>query len=399
MDDGRVAIAGGLTASTSGNWLATDTNVEAFDPTTGIFKLISFANAGVVATGLSGGVSLAGNAFALIGGASDAKIALTPGAALSTALDTKGCVGAGAACSVSKIVARWDIAGGSAQSFTRSDALAFPIAARVHTKDGDRVLVAGGAAVPLPASGDSRKGASILCKVDATGTDCNTDGPTMAAGRARAAVACFEGTDAACTKVLLFGGRQKQASALAEVYDAATNTFTEITVNGTLPAKVHGGQLLPIADGKFLLLGASKDALFLEDADITAGSGIAPLLLTRSADGKTLVATDADLGTFKGADAGKRTLATAVSLADHSALLIGGLDYTLQPVKDALWIGADGKALGRVDLGGPRFGAAAARVGGKGPLAGCVLLAGGFTLQGKDLQPQNHVEVFCPAAP
>jgi len=398
MDDGRVAIAGGLTALISGNWQATVDRIEAFDPSTGLFKANLVSNAGV-ALGLSSGVSLAGNAFALVGGAASAKVALTPGTALSTALDTKGCLGAGTGCSISKIVARWDVKDAVAQAYSRDEALAFPIAARVRTKDGDRLLVAGGALVPLPASGDSRKGGSVLCRMDTAATDCSTAGPTMSTGRARAAVACFEGTDAICTKVLIFGGRQKQASALAEVYDATTNTFSDLTVNGALPAKVHGGQLLPLVNGKFILLGATKDALFLEDADIKAGGGIAPLLLTPSPDGKTLVASDADLGAFKGTDGGRRSLAVAISLADHSALLIGGLDDKLQPVADALWIGSDGKALGRVDLSGARFGGGAGRVGGKGPLAGCVLLAGGFTLQGKELQPQNHVEVFCPAAP
>ena len=398
MDDGRIAIAGGLTALESGNWLATVDRVEIFEPSTGLFKSVSVSNAGV-ALGLSEGISLAGNAFGLIGGSATVKVALTAGTSLSTALDTKGCVGAGAACAVSKIVARWDLKEALAQPVTRDEALAFPIAARVHTKDGDRVLVAGGALVPLPASGDSRKGGSVLCRMDSTGTDCSTAGPTMAAGRARAAVACIEGKEAACTKVLIVGGRQKAASPLAEVYDAATNTFAEMPITGPVPATVHGGKLLPLTDGKLLLVGATKQACFLEDAEATAGSGIEPLLLIPSADAKSYVASAADLSTFGGTDGGKRTLATAVSLVDQSVLLIGGLDDKLAPLSDALWIGADGKALGRIALAGPRLGAGAARVGGKGPVAGCVLLAGGFTLQGSELLPQNHVEAFCPAAP
>jgi hypothetical protein len=53
----------------------------------------------------------------------------------------------------------------------------------------------------------------------------------------------------------------------------------------------------------------------------------------------------------------------------------------------------------KLDLSAPRFGAGAALLGGSGPLAGCVLLAGGFTLQNAILTPQNHAEVFCPGAP
>jgi hypothetical protein len=104
-----------------------------------------------------------------------------------------------------------------------------------------------------------------------------------------------------------------------------------------------------------------------------------------------------DLGAGAGADGGKRLLAAAVQLADGSVLISGGLDASLAPIATALWLSPDGSLRAKIASNIARFGATASRILGKGPLAGCAVLAGGFAL-GTDsaLAPQNQIELFCP---
>ena len=118
-----------------------------------------------------------------------------------------------------------------------------------------------------------------------------------------------------------------------------------------------------------------------------------------SADKTTLTFLSVDLAGFAGTDGGKRSLATAVGLDDGSTMLIGGLGPNNQPLADALVIAGDGVATGRISLDIARFAAGAARISSGGPLKGCVLLAGGLTLDAGKLAALNHVEVYCPPLP
>lgn len=400
LSDGRVALSGGLHVLKDNYWTATTSTLEVFDPKVGLFSQKALSNVGEP-VGLARAVTLTGvNAFALVGGTASAQIALT-GSSLKAALDTRGCSGAGSQCAVSRTVARWSIQEGTAQQFAFLSSLALPVAATVRTKDGDRVLVAGGADLPINPTFDQRKGASVLCKAEASGVDCpDGSGPVMKVGRANAASACIErASDGACTKVLVVGGRKNPTSTLSEIFDAGTSAFLVPQEKGVPVGAVHGGELVPIGSGSFLLVGATTHRLFLEDVDVKTGGGVAPLRVdvNLTTTPPTLTWSTVDLGAFAGNDGGKRALATVASLTDGSVLLIGGLAENLTPLADALIIGPDGKGRGRVSLGSARFGASAARIGGKGPIGGCVLLAGGFAMQGGSLRPQNHVEVFCPA--
>ena len=80
-------------------------------------------------------------------------------------------------------------------------------------------------------------------------------------------------------------------------------------------------------------------------------------------------------------------------------MMIGGLGPNNQPLADALLIGGDGVATARISLDIARFAAGAARISTVGPLKGCVLLAGGLTLDVGKLAALNHVEVYCPPSP
>lgn len=401
LDDGRVAVGGGLTLQGTDSWVATNDRLEVFDPSTGLFHSSELLNV-PPAVGLAEGVTLAGGSFAQVVGTSSARLAFDKGKSLTTSLDTKGCTaGTASACKVSNLVARLDVKLDAAQQISLAAPLAFPVVARVKTAAGERVLVAGGAKVPLPLGGDARTGQAVLCKLDGGQPDCSqaTSQP-MQAGRARAAVACVAG-GSQCSKVLVLGGRKKATLPLAELYDATSDTFTAVQPKGQVPDTLHGGQLLPLADGSWLLVGASKKALFLEDGDVVTGGDLPPLKVTvdASATPPTLTFAPITLATGLTDKDVQRLLPSAVGLNDRSVLLIGGLDPDLQPRGDAILIGPDGTALTKLDLTAPRFAAGAALLGGNGPLAGCVLVAGGFTLQNATLAPQNHAEVFCPAAP
>ncbi len=403
LDDGRVAILGGLGVQDSGYFKAAAEQVEVFDPRQAIFQSRLVGNSGS-AVGLAQAITVTGGAFALSGGATSVKLTLAAGK-LTAQLDTRECTGTGssAGCAVSDQLGRWTVSdaatGSTAQQFALGVPLAFPMIARVMTPEGERMLVAGGSEVPLVANFDKRRGKAMLCKVDAATVDCPQQaGATMKAGRAMAAITCAaRDSSGNCTKVLLIGGRK--SGPLTEVFDGATSQFTAGNDVGAVPKDLHGGTLFATGPSNWLLVGASTKKIFMEDGEATTGGDVAPIRVTLDnlATGPQVIFAAADLGAFAAPDNGKRLLPASVQLVDGSVLVIGGLDEGLKVATDALWIGSDGKARGRLALQYPRFGAAAARLGGKGPLGGCVVLAGGFAFgTGGGLEPQNQVELFCP---
>ncbi len=402
LDDGTggVAIVGGVNALIKGNWTGLNESMEIFDPSTGIFRGATLPGSSIPG-GLFEVATAPGGIFWLTGGSQDLTLDFDAGKTLTAALDGKACIGAGTNCAVTKTVARWNVTANSASQGSLDSNLALPMVARVHGASGDRLLVAGGAQMPIPQTLSSLQAGATLCKFDGANVDCSqSTSNTMSVGRAHAATACLSlATDGGCNKLLIVGGN-RTTPASAEVYDAATDKFSPLKLNGTvIPALLHGGQLIAIGGGNWILLGATQKALFVANDPILSGGDVPPLLITPDAAGTSATVTLADLASFGGTDGGKRLMGTAVGLADGSALLIGGIDDKMQARADAIWFGSDGKAKGRIDLSGPRFGGTAARIGGTGPLGGCVMLAGGFTVSAGKLQAQNNVEVFCPNVP
>jgi hypothetical protein len=221
----------------------------------------------------------------------------------------------------------------------------------------------------------------------------------MAAARANNAVACVErDSSGGCLKVVLIGGNK--SGPRSEVYDATTNTFAAATDSGQVPnGEVHGGKLYAVGPSTFLLVGASSKRLFLEDGALSSGGDMGPYKITVNASVVPAIVSwaPADLGSGAQPDAGRRLMAASTQLADGSVLLIGGLDQALKPLADALWIAPTGALVRRVETQTARFGGSASRIGGKGPLAGCVVLAGGFSVAASGaVEPQNQVEIFCP---
>ncbi|MSP92558.1 MAG: hypothetical protein EXR79_12280 [Myxococcales bacterium] len=403
LGDGRVLLAGGFTALKDGIWTATKDRAELYDPSTGLFRAQPVANAGF-AVGLAESVTLAQSALAVVGGGAGLRFELG-GGKLRAELDAKGCgVGTGAQCVMSKLVARWDLKDakeGRADTFLQAAPLAFPAVGRMKTKDGERLLIAGGAPIPLSKTGSQRTGSAVLCKLDGASVGCSGDVPAMAVPRARAATACIQpNADGTCAKLLLLGGRTGKG-ALAEVFDADAGKFTEPAYKGAKPELLHGGELLRLGGTAWLLAGATKIALWLDGNEVNGvvdaePIGLLRIVVTVAGADVTLEFAPVDLGAFKGADGGQRALTTGVALGDGSAIVIGGLGKDLKPIKDAMVVGADGTVRGRIDLGVARFGGSAVRIPGRGPTGGCVMLTGGFGLVDGVLQPQNHVEVYCP---
>ncbi len=401
MEDGRVVIVGGLTVLTGNFWAASAEQVEVFDPKTATFSARLIKNAGP-AVAMAEAVTLGSNAFALVGGTTSAKVLLSPGK-LTAQLDTASCAAAGGECPVSDSLARWSLApasDGAAQQFALGLPVAFPAAARVMTPAGERLLVAGGTEVPVSAGFDKRRGKAMLCKADASEVTCAESSPAMKAGRANAAVTCV-GVDAGggCTKVALLGGRKSPTSPLTEIYDATANAFVVASDVGAPPQDLHGGRLFKVAPTKYLLVGATSKKIFLEDTELATSGALPPYLITVDAAATPPVLTWAvlDLGAAAGPDGGKRLLPATVQLADGSVMLVGGLDAALAPINSALWIAPEGTLRSLTPANFARFGATATRINGKGPLAGCAVIAGGFSV-GADsaLEPQNQVELFCP---
>lgn len=404
LSTGEVAISGGLSvADKAGNWSATNELVEIFDPSLGLFRspasrVDNFG--GQARVGLATALSLPGRTFGLIGGTAKANIHSVTGG-ISTLLQAESCGGSGASCPASKAVWRVDLDANISAGTQLDTFLAMPIVERVATADGPRILIAGGAALPLPKSGDSRSKEAFLCELGAGVAACISSSAFMNAARANAPTACLKSTPDGCKRLLILAGRASDKAALAEIYDAETDKFIEVAVSGpgTVGA-VHGGHMVKVAPNKLLLLGVTGPAPMLDPAAPKLGGDTLPVMLEidDSGDAPKINATVVELGAFAGKDSGRRALAAAIGLPDGSALHIGGLGPDGKAIADAMRISAEGKVIGRVPLEVARFGASAARIGGLGPLAGCVLVAGGITdSQPTGLQAVNHVEVFCPA--
>ena len=408
LEDGRVALIGGLgVQDKDGFWKAAAEQVEVFDPKGAIFQSRLVGNAGA-AVGMAQAVTVTGGAFAYASGAASIKLGIAAGK-LTAQLDTRECSGAPSTlCSVADQLGRWTVtdaaAGSSAQQFALGLPLAFPMIARVQTPIGERVLVAGGSELPLVANFDKRRGKTQLCKVDAGNVDCPAQaGATMTAGRAMAALTCAQRdtVTGGCLKLLLVGGRKTVGSVLSEIYDASANKFVAAADVGAVPKDLHGGTFYPIGDKAWLLVGATAKKLFMEDNEAANGGDLAALKVTvdipLDPNKQPVVAWTAVDMAAAAPDTGKRLLPATAQLADGSVLVIGGLNEGLKVAADALLLGADGKAKGRLPLKIARFGAAAARIGGTGPFGGCVVLAGGFAVTPDGaLEPQNQVELFCP---
>ena len=409
--DGGVALVGGLTKQQkSGTWIAANYFAEVFDPMAGYFQAASAesevdgvaANSTLVAVGLASAVTDTTHSIVMVGGSLDTNFALDPGKSLSTALDATDCSKPGAVCPVQNQIQRWDLQTASSETASLvTNPGALSVVARVHGKSGDRILVAGGAVPPLPKLVDPRQSQASLCEIgDKLTITCPSSGArSMTVGRANAASACLAATaDGACTQLLLLGGR-KQGNALAEIYDADADTFTALPVKGDATLQLHGGRLHKLVTGKWLLVGASTDAVFLENDQLNLTAALQPPTLVDVTLGATpsIQLTPVDMGAVAGTDGGKRLFATSVSLRDGTVLLVGGIDPSLQAAPDAIRFDGTGKPIQRHTLTTPRIGATSALVGGSTPLGGCAFVSGGFRpAGGGTLTAQNSVEVFCP---
>lgn len=399
MTDGRVAVTGGVTVLTGTApdryWAGTAGStagqlLEVYEPTLGIFsaKQITTDDAPLAL----GSASPTQDGLWLAGGVRSLQISGAPGA-LQLALDARQCQTTSASCAVSRGVARWSVTAGLSQRATLNAPLALPIVHPVLTTSGERLLVAGGASLPIEAF-DPRSGSAVLCASTTSGVDCSTATKNgMQLGRANAAVGCLsKDASGACNKVLILGGlRNPGSGSLAEVFDGATESFAVATVSGG-PASLQGGELKPVSAGKFLLVGASQKRLWLEDTT-PGGADLPPYLVSVTDSGGAVSVT---MTAVTGAS--ERLLPAVAQLADGSVLLMGGLDKNQQVLADAQLIAPDGKAGASIPLTFGRFGATAQRIGGEGPTGGCILLAGGFFADTAGVRPENRVELFCPLA-
>ena len=402
---GEIAISGGLSVTDGkGMWTATNEVVELFDPSRGIFDhparhVDNFGEQARV--GLASALALSGQTFALVGGAAKVRLTLSNGA-LTTGVLGDTCSGAGTECPASKAVWRVDLSSNSASGTTLDSFLSLPSVNEVATKTGSRLLVAGGATLPLPKSGDGRSAEAFLCELAAGKAGCISSSSFMKAARAGAATACISSAAGGCKKLLILGGRKSGAAPLAEVYDAEADSFEDVILEGNPPKIAHGGTLVANGEGALLWLGASSKPLFV---DAPGAKGVADLTamrigVTADEQATTLKFGAIDLDGKVKAGADKRALAVGIGLADGSALLIGGIGTDNKPTADALWIDVAGKVKAKLALEVARFGAGAARMDAKGPLEGCILLAGGMTAAANgSLETVSHVEVFCPGSP
>lgn len=402
LSNGQVAIGGGFSVrQQDGTWAATKDRVEVFDPTIGRFldTALKIDNFGVEArVGMAAAIPWTANAFAQVGGLSKIKLEVVNGK-LESGLVDEACAGGSSACPASKAVWLIDLAKKTSSGTLLSGPVALPIVARVAGPNGTRVLVAGGVELPTPKGGTiPRRGEALLCEVSSGSSSCEDSQSKMAAGRADAASACIETAADGCKKLLVVGGRSNAGAPIAEVYDAGKDEFEKVTINGTPPTFVHGGQLVR-AGTRFYLVGARGQAVFLEAKSVADASPIQPILIDvdDSTTPISLTFGKVDLDGQGGADEGKYAFVAAVGYPSGAAVIAGGLGPKNVVATHALVIGSDGKLAARVPLETPRYGASIASITGSGPLKDCAVLAGGIANENGVAVPVNHVEVFCPA--
>ena len=247
LADGSVAVFGGLTAPTGGKWVATNQQAELFDPLLGYFRSVSGSPA-FTPVGLAMAVTDGAQAIAIVGGSADSSFTLDPGKTLTTTIDATGC--SSAACPVSNLVQRWDLVAETKLELPMVAAPgSLPIVSRVHTKDGDRLLIAGGAKAPISKNLDSRQAIASLCDLsqkDAITCTSNDAAHSPIVQRANAATVCLASiADGTCTSLFILGGRKTTGTDFAEAYDAGTNTFVPVTPKGG--PLLHGGSLVKLA--------------------------------------------------------------------------------------------------------------------------------------------------------
>lgn len=405
LADGRIALHGGVSVPGTGAvWAATSQRVEVFDPKLGRFELPAAEVAGfedAARAGLATATAADGAAFLSAGGSARVVMA-REGNKLRTGLDDGGC-SSPSDCPIGDAVWRVDMASKASTSAQLSTVNALPIVANVMTADGPRLYVGGGAAVPLPKSGDPRAGNAVLCKLDGKTATCDASNALMVAGRANAATICLDTSDVSpqgCRRLLLLGGRSNKAAPLGEIYNANKDAMEAVEIApGLNPEQIHGGLLVRLDDTHALLLGATAAPLFLDPAAVAAPNALAPLLVTidESTSTTRLGFAEAPLSSFGGNDGGKRALAAAVALPSGGAMIAGGVGSNGAILGDAIVFDTTGAAIERLSLETGRYGAALQIIPGTGPFGGCAMLAGGFGAppSGATDVALSHVELYC----
>jgi hypothetical protein len=402
LGDGRVAVAGGLgVRDTQGFWSPASDRVEVFEPATGIFSSFEVANFGVESRfGFATSAALPGQSsgFAFVGGMSKVRLELDAGG-LTTAIASDLCGGQAIGCQASRNVWQVDLSTSLAQGGLLPDFLALPVVAPIGDAADPVVLVAGGARLPLPAAGDSRTATATVCSVGSGGVLCQSAASNMTAARADAAFGCAaRDQSGACSEVLVVGGRKPGGSGpIAEIFDVASGGFVQVSATGDVPTAVHGARIIEAGENLYLL-GGSSEPVLLGNGTVAAAADVAPRLITvdRTTAPPGVAFEAIDMSGAGGADGGQRVLAAAVGFDNGGAMLIGGVTPSDDLADDAILFGPDGAATARIPLERPRLGATAARIGGTGPLGGCVLLVGGLGNVDGELDALSHVEVYCP---
>jgi hypothetical protein len=340
--------------------------------------------------GLASTVPLAKGAFAVVGGTARARFGLD-GGSLVTGVEGQSCQVGAQGCPLSRHVWRVSPGQNQAEGYELASWRALAAVEPVGTPAGLRLLVAGGVD-QVPEGSANRLGDALLCQVESGAVICIDSKAKMVATRARAAHTCLESGTKGCTKVLLLGG-VKAGAILAEIYDAATDSFSVPKVSNA-PASLHGGELVRSGTAWYLV-GASTRAHYLEDRKAPAAADLKPLRVVVDLESEPVSVTVSEVNMNAAGEGGQRLFSTSVILYDGSVLVLGGLDGTGNEAAQALRLGTDGSALAGIPLVQPRFLAGAGTLSG-GPLTGCVLLAGGAARVGGSLSALNHVEVFCP---
>lgn len=385
LDDGRVLLVGGLGREAGGQYFATDETFETFDPVTMTFGKIENVD------GISGQriamhsmVNLGGNKLVVVGGAENVRLAFADASAVGAGKRTLGFNFPDEANNLSSLVYSVDLGTRRAET----GALPSPVVAAHAALVGEsEVLVSGGVVPVNTGTGLVPTNRADLCTL--SGAPSCASVAAMNTDRSGHCGICKDG-DRVCNELLLFGGSHSTdpdvvKANLAEIYSPAEQTFTsKERLISSLNGNVTGPVCVRSGGTNYLVGGAERRNL---------PPSIAPMVLAEQGSG----IGGAELKGLDKLDTAFRVYTTATPLADGSVLVTGGLSDTGRALASAYVIRGD-SVVSAVNMNEARFGHTATVIT-SGPLAGAILIAGGFTTDGAgNLAFASGAEIYTPSA-
>ena len=394
MADGSLMSVGGIgQASSSGALLGTDVTFERFRPLANLFEVRAIPSySGEVRLAFHEVVSVDARRLLVLGGLQSMVLARAE-QRLTFGTPVQYC-GGGSNCydNISNQVTVIDFGDATARTGTLPEPVFGTRAVRIPAAagTGPAYLIAGGTVAN--ASGDGVEATNQLFKCVVKDGDppveCTTLDQRMTVPRSGHELFCLEEDDqSACTKVVIAGGHGAGKKEIADLYDPKGGVVTPL--DRVDEGESIGGWTWSRVGDTVISIGGTTGALG-DPPDV------APMRVTlegTSIDLEPLVLDGMDEKTTY------RVFPAVETAGDRAVVVSGGLDADNNSTTSVLRFrvddsgGAGVLSVDELNMAVPRFAHTATLVP-SGPLAGAVLVQGGFVLQENVLQFASGAELY-----